>query len=204
MVVWPPVSDSRADSPELVTPPPSYAQLAGGHALSSRENAISGRENASQQIQAASQLVQSQTSSSFQSYQESSFSSWQQTAVQTAASSSFQQTAVQTASNNSASAANSLSMAVQDLDAVSNAALQSPVNKRQKINQSTSKYTRDSLLELDAQITDIQNQFEAELENLLRIAGTPREGGAYAVNPTKRHLNAYSRPNATELLAKGF
>ncbi len=43
--------------------------------------------------------------------------------------------------------------------------------KRQKRAGGEPKYSRDSLAILDAQITDIQNQFEAELENLLRMAG---------------------------------
>jgi hypothetical protein len=47
----------------------------------------------------------------------------------------------------------------------------SPVVKRQKRAGGEPKYSRDSLAILDAQITDIQNQFEAELENLLRMAG---------------------------------
>ncbi len=44
------------------------------------------------------------------------------------------------------------------------------MNKRPK-RAGQPKYNRDSLAILDAQITDIQNQFEAELENLLRMAG---------------------------------
>ena len=163
VVVWPPVSEGRTDTPEFLTPPPSYAT----------ENYSSDQDQ--QIIQHSQNSKENKLNSNFESFQ--NYSSSQQYSIQESSSksSSFHQSSSQQMSFKQSSSVTPIDL----LDEMSwnltkptpgnQEIIKSPVNKRQKTSRS--KYSRDSLAELDAQITDIQTQFEAELDNLIRIAG---------------------------------
>jgi len=243
VVMWPPVSDSRVVTPEILTPPPSYAQLEK-HNNSLRDH--SSKQSFQQELQLnqqhqhqhqhqhqqqhQQQLVSQQQQQQKQQ-QQSSFSSSIQKSSSFTQSSSFSQTksfssessskqlqsgssnfnsinnsnssqinssqaAIQNSSQmNSSQAAiqnssqmNSSQAAIQNssssgsgskessakinISATASPVLRSPVNKRQKTATSPKahKYERDSLMRLDAEITDIQRQFEAELDSLIMIA----------------------------------
>jgi len=171
VVVWPPVSEGRTDTPEFLTPPPSYAT----------ENYSSDQDQ--QIIQHSQNSKENKLNSNFESFQ--NYSSSQQYSIQDShsKSSSFRQSSSQlTQKSSSQHMGFKQSSSVTPIDLLDEMSwnltkstsgnqeiIKSPVNKRQKTSRS--KYSRDSLAELDAQITDIQTQFEAELDNLIRIAG---------------------------------
>ena len=171
VVVWPPVSEGRTDTPEFLTPPPSYAT----------ENYSSDQDQ--QIIQHSQNSKENKLNSNFESFQ--NYSSSQQYSIQEShsKSSSFHQSSSQvTQKSSSQQMGFKQSSSVTPIDILDEMSwnltkstpgnqeiIKSPVNKRQKTSRS--KYSRDSLAELDAQITDIQTQFEAELDNLIRIAG---------------------------------
>jgi len=217
VVMWPPASDSRVVTPEILTPPPSYAQLEK-HNNTMRDH--SSKQSFQQELQLQQQhqqqhqqqqhqqqvSQQQQQQKTMQQQQQSSFSSSVQKSSSFTQSSSFSQTKsfssesnfkqLQNGSSNfnsnnsinNSSQMNSSQAAIQNSSssgsgskgssakinssATASPVLRSPVNKRQKTATSPKahKYERDSLMRLDAEITDIQRQFEAELDSLIMIA----------------------------------
>ena len=161
--------ESRTDTPEFLSPPPSYAT----------ENYT--EDPAHQNVQHSHKSGENQLNSSFQYFQKFSSSEHHSKQERCSQSTTFherssQQNSFHQTHSNEAGCVTPIELLDEMSWNLTRSAsgnqeiLQSPVIKRQKTSRS--KYSRDSLAELDAQITDIQTQFEAELDNLIRIAGT--------------------------------